>query len=85
MWLYEELEILFLWISVACSHFSLVKSVQPDAHSYQHFNMWTAYSRAFYLVIFGSSALLLNLLLNLLILSYGGPDNIPSYVKMLHI
>lgn len=51
------LGIFFTWAAVAASHFSLLKSPQPDSHSPQHFTAWTAYSRPFYFIIFSIIAL----------------------------
>eukprot|EP01080_Neovahlkampfia_damariscottae_P001942 gene1942-1450_t len=46
--------ICLIYVSVASSQFSLLKSPQPDAHSPQHFSRITSFSRGFYFCLFTS-------------------------------
>ena len=50
--------IIFMIFAIAQSHFALIKSPKPEANSPFHFSRGTAFSRSFYLLFFGTIALI---------------------------
>lgn len=54
--------IVFMILALAQAHFSMLKSPQPEANSPFHYSKGTVYSRAFYVLFFGTIALICGVL-----------------------